>query len=130
MFLQQAAARPASFLAPTDGCIPSWNRRSAIRAAVLVWRRPQTLRPARAVATNANGSAPALVPGSMPDLPALQSFIAGCPRCKLAGSRTNIVNGLTWGDTSAGELEFKFPKKFLDTYFDVVYSTGTTEVFH
>ena len=45
-------------------------------------------------------------------------------------SRTNIVDGLTWGDTSAGELEFKFPKKFLDTYFDVVYSTGTTEVLH
>ena len=40
-----------------------------------------------------DGSAPALVPGSMPDLPALQSFIAGCPRCKLAGSRTNIVFG-------------------------------------
>jgi DNA polymerase len=40
-----------------------------------------------------DGAAPALVPGSMPDLPALQSFIAGCPRCKLAGTRTNIVFG-------------------------------------
>src|SRR6202022_164930 len=40
-----------------------------------------------------DGAAPALVPGSMPDLPALQSFIAGCPRRKLAGTRTNIVFG-------------------------------------
>ena len=39
------------------------------------------------------GAAPALVPGSMRDIPALQSFIAGCPRCKLAGTRTNIVFG-------------------------------------
>jgi DNA polymerase len=35
----------------------------------------------------------ALVPGSMPDLPALQKFLAGCPRCKLSKSRTNIVFG-------------------------------------
>ncbi len=38
-------------------------------------------------------SAPALVPGSMPDLPALEKFIAGCPRCKLSKGRTNIVFG-------------------------------------
>jgi DNA polymerase len=36
---------------------------------------------------------PALVPGTMPDLPALAQFIAGCPRCKLSRSRTNIVFG-------------------------------------
>ena len=36
---------------------------------------------------------PALIPGSMPDLPALQKFLAGCPRCKLSKGRTNIVFG-------------------------------------
>lgn len=36
---------------------------------------------------------PSLAVGSMPDLPALQKFLAGCPRCKLSGSRTNIVFG-------------------------------------
>ena len=35
----------------------------------------------------------ALVPGSMRDLPSLQKFIAGCPRCKLSKHRTNIVFG-------------------------------------
>ena len=34
-----------------------------------------------------------LVPGSMSDLPALAKFLAGCPRCKLSQSRTNIVFG-------------------------------------
>src|SRR5262245_49409488 len=29
----------------------------------------------------------------MPDLPALQTFLSGCPRCKLSKSRTNIVFG-------------------------------------
>ena len=37
--------------------------------------------------------APALVPGTMRDLPALAQFLAGCPRCKLAPTRTNIVFG-------------------------------------
>jgi DNA polymerase len=36
---------------------------------------------------------PALSPGSMPDLPALQKFVDGCTRCKLSKSRTNIVFG-------------------------------------
>jgi len=36
---------------------------------------------------------PGLTPGSMPDLPALQKFLAGCPRCKLSKGRTNIVFG-------------------------------------
>jgi len=31
--------------------------------------------------------------GSMPDLPALAGFLAGCPRCKLSKSRTQIVFG-------------------------------------
>ena len=35
----------------------------------------------------------ALVPGSMRDLAALKHFLAGCPRCKLAKTRTNIVFG-------------------------------------
>jgi uracil-DNA glycosylase family 4 len=38
-------------------------------------------------------SAPDLVAGSMPDLATLERFLAGCPRCKLSGSRTRIVFG-------------------------------------
>lgn len=45
------------------------------------------------LARPAAGAPAALVPGSMPDLPALERFLAGCPRCKLAGTRTNIVFG-------------------------------------
>ena len=33
------------------------------------------------------------VAGSFPDLPSLQKFLAGCPRCKLSKGRTNIVFG-------------------------------------
>lgn len=36
---------------------------------------------------------PVLVPGSMRTLPDLQKFIAGCTRCKLAPTRTQIVFG-------------------------------------
>ena len=36
---------------------------------------------------------PALVPGSLPDLPSLQKFLAGCPRCKLSAGRKTIVFG-------------------------------------
>jgi DNA polymerase len=36
---------------------------------------------------------PALVPGSMPDLPSLERFLAGCQRCKLGATRTNLVFG-------------------------------------
>jgi uracil-DNA glycosylase family 4 len=39
------------------------------------------------------GGPPALVAGSMRDLPALQKFLEGCPRCKLSAGRTNIVFG-------------------------------------
>jgi uracil-DNA glycosylase family 4 len=39
------------------------------------------------------GGVPSLSPGSMPDLPSLEKFIAGCPRCKLSKTRTNIVFG-------------------------------------
>lgn len=37
--------------------------------------------------------APDLVAGSMPDLASLERFLAGCPRCKLSGSRSRIVFG-------------------------------------
>jgi DNA polymerase len=37
--------------------------------------------------------APALVPGSMPDLPSLAQFLDGCQRCKLGKTRTNLVFG-------------------------------------
>jgi len=36
---------------------------------------------------------PSAIPGSMRDLPALQKFLDGCPRCKLSKTRTNIVFG-------------------------------------
>ena len=36
---------------------------------------------------------PDLVAGSMADLASLSQFVAGCPRCKLSGSRTQIVFG-------------------------------------
>jgi uncharacterized membrane protein len=45
-------------------------------------------------------------------------------------SRANIVDNLSWGVTDFGELDITFPKAFLDEYFNVVYSTGTTEIFH
>jgi DNA polymerase len=38
-------------------------------------------------------AAPAPVAGSFADIPALQAFLAGCPRCKLSKTRTNIVFG-------------------------------------
>ncbi|HTY41335.1 MAG TPA: uracil-DNA glycosylase [Thermoanaerobaculia bacterium] len=44
-----------------------------------------------------------VVPGSTPDLAALQKSLEGCPRCKLSGTRTNIVFGQ--GNPSA-ELMF------------------------
>lgn len=42
---------------------------------------------------------PELVAGSMRDLPALEAFLAGCPRCKLAATRGRIVFGA--GDPNA-----------------------------
>jgi uracil-DNA glycosylase len=36
---------------------------------------------------------PALVPGSLSDLPSLGRFLEGCPRCKLSRGRTHIVFG-------------------------------------
>ncbi|MEO8188945.1 MAG: uracil-DNA glycosylase [Acidobacteriota bacterium] len=41
----------------------------------------------------AAAAVPALLPGSMTDIPALERFVAGCPRCKLSGTRTQIVFG-------------------------------------
>ncbi len=41
----------------------------------------------------ASGETPRPVPGSLPDLPSLERFLAGCPRCKLSKTRTNIVFG-------------------------------------
>jgi uracil-DNA glycosylase family 4 len=43
--------------------------------------------------TSRAAGAPAPVAGSFADLPALQAFLAGCPRCKLSKTRTNIVFG-------------------------------------
>jgi DNA polymerase len=44
-------------------------------------------------AVAAAAEAPGLSTGSMPDLPSLAKFLAGCPRCKLSKTRTNIVFG-------------------------------------
>ncbi|HTO87936.1 MAG TPA: uracil-DNA glycosylase [Thermoanaerobaculia bacterium] len=41
----------------------------------------------------ASRETPRPVPGSQPDLPSLERFLAGCPRCKLSKTRTNIVFG-------------------------------------
>ena len=38
-------------------------------------------------------AAAGLAPGTMRDLSALEKFLAGCPRCKLSKTRTNIVFG-------------------------------------
>ena len=45
-------------------------------------------------------------------------------------STTNVVDHLTWGPTNSGLLDLVFPASFLDQYFNVVYSTGSTEIFH
>jgi DNA polymerase len=42
---------------------------------------------------------PEFVAGSLRDLPALEAFLAGCPRCKLAATRGRIVFGA--GDPNA-----------------------------
>jgi uncharacterized membrane protein len=45
-------------------------------------------------------------------------------------STTNVVRHRSWGSSSSGIVDLVFPASFLDRYFDVVYSTGSTEVFH
>jgi uncharacterized membrane protein len=45
-------------------------------------------------------------------------------------STANVVGHRTWGPTSSGVLDIAFPSAFLREYFDVVYSTGATEIFH
>jgi uracil-DNA glycosylase len=44
-------------------------------------------------ASSAAAAPPAPSTGSTPDLDSLARFLAGCPRCKLSKSRTNIVFG-------------------------------------
>ena len=45
-------------------------------------------------------------------------------------STANVVGHRTWGLTSLATLDIRFPTEFLNKYFNVVYSTGSTEVFH
>ncbi len=45
-------------------------------------------------------------------------------------STANVVGHRTWGLTSSRVLDIAFPSAFLRQYFDVVYSTGATEIFH
>ena len=45
-------------------------------------------------------------------------------------STANVVGHRTWGVTNSGVLDIVFPSLFLQRYFDVVYSTGVTEIFH
>ena len=45
-------------------------------------------------------------------------------------STANVVGHRTWGLTSSGVLDIAFPSAFLREYFNVVYSTGATEIFH
>lgn len=46
------------------------------------------------------------------------------------GSTQNVKGDRTWGVTSRGSLDIIFPTSFLDEYFNIVFSTGSTEVFH
>jgi uncharacterized membrane protein len=45
-------------------------------------------------------------------------------------TRTNIVDSITESDTGAYTGVYEFPKLFLDSNFNVVYTNGTSEVFH
>ena len=45
-------------------------------------------------------------------------------------STANVVGHRTWGVANSGILDIVFPSRFLQRYFDVVYSTGATEIFH
>ena len=42
----------------------------------------------------------------------------------------NLIGRRTWGLLTAGPVEYEFPALFLNQNFDVVFSTGTTEVLH
>jgi uncharacterized membrane protein len=45
-------------------------------------------------------------------------------------TRTNLVDNIAESDTGAYTGVYAFPKKFLDSNFNVVYTNGTSEVFH
>jgi len=45
-------------------------------------------------------------------------------------STSNVVGHRTWGLTSLTELDLAYPRAFLNQYFNIVYSNGSTEVFH
>ena len=44
--------------------------------------------------------------------------------------RTNIVDGITQSETGDYDSVYKFPTLFLDSNFNIVYTNGTSEVFH
>jgi uncharacterized membrane protein len=45
-------------------------------------------------------------------------------------TRTNLINNTAESDTGANAGVYAFPKLFLDSNFNVVYTNGTSEVFH
>lgn len=45
-------------------------------------------------------------------------------------SRTNLVNGITRSAAGNYAASYAFPKRFLNSNFDIVYTNGTAEVFH
>ncbi len=45
-------------------------------------------------------------------------------------STANTVEHRMWEETNSGLLDLVFPSRFLDQYFNIVCSTGSTEVFH
>jgi uncharacterized membrane protein len=45
-------------------------------------------------------------------------------------TRTNLVDNIAESDTGAYTGVYAFPKQFLDSNFSVVYTNGTSEVFH
>jgi hypothetical protein len=45
-------------------------------------------------------------------------------------TRANIIDNIVESQTGAEAGSYAFPKLFLDSNFDVVYTNGTSEVFH
>jgi hypothetical protein len=45
-------------------------------------------------------------------------------------TRTNVINNIVESDTGAYTGVYAFPKLFLDSNFNVVYTNGASEVFH
>jgi hypothetical protein len=45
-------------------------------------------------------------------------------------SRTNVVDGVARADYLGHSVTYVFPRRFLDANYDLVYTDGTSEVYH